>query len=488
METAAPSLTEARPGHPLAGAAAIAAGGVAVRLALAALIPLTVDEAYYVDWARHLQPGYLDHPPAVAWLIAGPLRLFGASTLAVRLPALLLLGVATLLAADLARARGGPRAATAAALLLQAAPIFGLGATLVTPDAPLALAWVGALWSLDRAGRSGPRWFLATGAFVGLAALSKLTGGLLGLACLAALVATRDGRAALRTPWPWAGGALSLAVASPMLLWNAAHGWPAFGFQATHVLGGRGFSWARLAGSLGAQAAYVSPALLVLGAGAALRALRPTGRADAGGAALAFTALPLAALFTLAAAVTPGALPHWPAPAWCSAMVLLAAAGSRHLKWAAGVGLGMAALAVAFAVVLSLPLPPLPGLGRPLDELRGWAEGARAARAVAGPRPRLAVTHWIVLGELGWYDERSPAYLGERVSGPTFYDPAPEAAGEPLLAVTVDGLGPQRERVEARLGPVEAVGAFTARAADGREIRTYRFWRPAGARRAGPTG
>ena len=24
------------------------------------------DEAYYVDWARHLSAGYVDHPPAVA--------------------------------------------------------------------------------------------------------------------------------------------------------------------------------------------------------------------------------------------------------------------------------------------------------------------------------------------------------------------------------------------------------------------------------------
>jgi len=45
---------------------AVVAAGVAIRVALAAAVPITVDEAYYVDWARHLQPGYLDHPPLVA--------------------------------------------------------------------------------------------------------------------------------------------------------------------------------------------------------------------------------------------------------------------------------------------------------------------------------------------------------------------------------------------------------------------------------------
>ena len=30
------------------------------------------DEAYYWQWAQHLDWGYYDHPPLVAWLIAAP--------------------------------------------------------------------------------------------------------------------------------------------------------------------------------------------------------------------------------------------------------------------------------------------------------------------------------------------------------------------------------------------------------------------------------
>ena len=110
----------------------------------------------------------------------------------------------------------------------------------------------------------------------------------------------------------------------------------------------------------------------------------------------------------------------------------------------------------------------------PLDDLLGWREGAAAARAVAGPS-RLAASHWIALGQLGWYDRRSPAYLGERITGPSFYDPDPLAAGEPLLVVTVDHLGPQRDSLERRLGPLEPAGEFEARQGE-RVVRTYRFW------------
>ena len=54
--TAAPPATGRR--WPLVALVIVA--GVAARLALAAAVPLTSDEAYYVDWARNLQPGYLD--------------------------------------------------------------------------------------------------------------------------------------------------------------------------------------------------------------------------------------------------------------------------------------------------------------------------------------------------------------------------------------------------------------------------------------------
>ncbi|HEX9049920.1 MAG TPA: glycosyltransferase family 39 protein, partial [Anaeromyxobacter sp.] len=263
---------EARTGTPRGVIVAVAAG-TAARLALAALVPITVDEAYYAQWAAHLQPGYLDHPPLVAWLMRAGLAL-GHGVLAARLPAIALLAATTLLAASLVRARAGERAAVLAAVLLQAAPVFSLGGALTTPDAPLAFAWVGALWSVDRAERAGARWLVATGLFLGLGALSKLTAGLLAVAILAALVSTARGRALLATRWALAGAAVALAVASPMIAWNAARGFPSLAFQAAHGMRGRSFSAARLARSIGAQAAYVSPVLFAAAAVAAVRSFR----------------------------------------------------------------------------------------------------------------------------------------------------------------------------------------------------------------------
>ncbi|HET8999281.1 MAG TPA: glycosyl transferase, partial [bacterium] len=48
----------------------IVGGGLVARAALAASFPVLPDEAYYWVWAHHLDWGYPDHPPMIAYLIA----------------------------------------------------------------------------------------------------------------------------------------------------------------------------------------------------------------------------------------------------------------------------------------------------------------------------------------------------------------------------------------------------------------------------------
>jgi dolichol-phosphate mannosyltransferase len=50
-------------------------------------VNLIPEEAYYWNYARHLDWSYLDHPPMVGWLIWLSTSLLGKSELSVRLPA-----------------------------------------------------------------------------------------------------------------------------------------------------------------------------------------------------------------------------------------------------------------------------------------------------------------------------------------------------------------------------------------------------------------
>ena len=76
------------------------------------------DELYYLACARHLDWGYVDHPPLSIALLAGIRAVFGESLFALRAAVALVAGGVSLLTADTARSLGGgPFAQRLAALI-----------------------------------------------------------------------------------------------------------------------------------------------------------------------------------------------------------------------------------------------------------------------------------------------------------------------------------------------------------------------------------
>jgi len=55
-----------------------------LRGVMAAVLPLSADEAYYWLWSQHPAWGYYDHPPMIAWLIRAGTLLLGDTPLGVR--------------------------------------------------------------------------------------------------------------------------------------------------------------------------------------------------------------------------------------------------------------------------------------------------------------------------------------------------------------------------------------------------------------------
>ena len=61
--------------------------------------------------------------------------------------------------------------------------------------------------------------------------LSKYHGVLLFAGAGVFMLASRRQRFWFATPWPYAAGLVALLVFSPVLVWNAQHGWVSFLFQ-----------------------------------------------------------------------------------------------------------------------------------------------------------------------------------------------------------------------------------------------------------------
>jgi hypothetical protein len=203
---------------------------VALRLAAAAWTPLTFDEAYYWMWSKHLAGGYYDHPPMVAFVIRLGTLIAGDTELGVRLVSILLaLPMSWAVYRATAILFGGARVAATATVLLNVTLMAAVGTLIVTPDAPLLVASSFVLFFLAKLLESGRgAWWLAVGAAVGAALLSKYTALFFGPAIVIWLAAVPKLRHWLVSPWPYLGGLVALAIFTPVIVWNADHQWVSF--------------------------------------------------------------------------------------------------------------------------------------------------------------------------------------------------------------------------------------------------------------------
>lgn len=198
-----------------------------MRLVASFALPLTGDEAYYWTWSRHLAFGYVDHPPAVAWLIAlGSLA--GHAPGFVRLAFVLAEALATLAIGGAAwRLSGDERAGAIATYAFSCVPQQKLIMAEALPDGPYVLCWALALWIVAGIARAPHATRLREGLVLGLAlggaVLSRAFGWAVVLGVLGALALPAT-RIAYRRGL-WLALPVALAAYVPFVAWNASHGW-----------------------------------------------------------------------------------------------------------------------------------------------------------------------------------------------------------------------------------------------------------------------
>src|SRR5437868_1586468 len=164
------------------------------------------DELYYLACSEHLDLGYVDQPPFIAFIAWVARHIFGESLLGLRLLPALAGGATVWLTGKLAREMGGGNFAQAlAAIAVIAAPIYLLLHHWITMNAFEPLIWVAAGWCVVRAiNRSEPRYWLWFGILIGLGMENKYTTAFLALAVLVALFLTPQ-RRFLSNSWIWMG-------------------------------------------------------------------------------------------------------------------------------------------------------------------------------------------------------------------------------------------------------------------------------------------
>ncbi len=429
-------------------------GALVMRLWVAAVMPLTFDEAYYWQWSRHPDWSYFDHPPMIAYAIAAGTRWFGDTALGVRLlPALMTIGIAWMVYRLALHYWRDQRIALIALLMALVMPLFAVGGMLATPDIPLLFFWVASLLLLVRALESNQYYdWLLMGLCAGLGLLSKLPMTLFYLGAFFALLSFAKGRATLRTPRPWIALTLSLFVALPYVIWEVQHGFASFGFhfqQGTGQLGGQAvdsLNVAQLLTFIAGQTMAASPllfAFLVLGllkpatceGGRNVGLHLPQISSDAMRQLLLWPAVVTLSVFSLASLLGKSN-PNWTAPAYLSAIVLAAGMVScalqsplaglkRAAQWGFATAAGLSLYVIIEACSPMLAFPHLPKQF-PVDQkpLAAWVDGLVADERDHGSPPFIYASNYKLASVLGFYMTGHPETQApfERQSGSAYLE------------------------------------------------------------------
>ncbi|MEE7547918.1 glycosyltransferase family 39 protein [Xanthomonas sp. Kuri4-1] len=196
----------------------------AVKLLIAARLPLFVDEAFYWQEGQHLAAAYSDLPGMTAWLARLGVALGGDHVLALRLPFLAIAALLPWLIAHIATRWFGALAGWQAGTLTLLMPLSATLGILAVPDVPMALA---AVLCMDAGARllreidAMSALELAIGLLIGALSHYRFAGvvgvGFIALLCIA------QGRTVLRDPRVWLALTIGAMGWLPLLLWNSDH-------------------------------------------------------------------------------------------------------------------------------------------------------------------------------------------------------------------------------------------------------------------------
>lgn len=203
-----------------------------IRLLAIGTADLIAEEAYYWNYANHLDFSYLDHPPMVALLIKFSTFIFGINEFGVRFMSIVCWAICVRFSYQLTRLIA-PKAWPSSIFLLSILPFFFLHSLIITPDLPLMASWSACLYYLYLAlvKEEKNAWYWI-GMWLGLGMLSKYTIVLLGPSALLYIILTRKSRILL-SPGPYIAILIASLLFSPVVYWNATHQWVSFLFQST---------------------------------------------------------------------------------------------------------------------------------------------------------------------------------------------------------------------------------------------------------------
>ncbi|KIQ97967.1 4-amino-4-deoxy-L-arabinose transferase and related glycosyltransferases of PMT family [Lysobacter sp. A03] len=382
---------------------------MAVKLLVAARLPLFVDETFYWLEGQHLAPAYSDLPGLTAWLARLGVSLGGNTELGLRLPFLMIAAAVPWLVVRITAREYGPVHGWQAGSFALLLPLAGTLGLLALPDAAMALATVLCIDAgarLLRQVSAGASLELALGLAIGALSHYRFI-AVIGVGLLALLL-LRDGRKALRDPRVWTAIAIGAAAWAPLVAWNLGNADAGLRFQLVdrHPWA---FHWDGIL-FIVIQALMVTPLLFAALLAAGWRGYR--GALPASRYFALLGSLLVLGFFSLGFfADTERVSFHWPLPGYLALLPLLPAVLTTWPRWLRGLtwltaGLG---LVVVMGYYVAVSVPDLRARAAAEkwypSNFAGWdelADAVRLERGQMGPDTRLVAGSFKIGAELGF--------------------------------------------------------------------------------------
>jgi hypothetical protein len=179
------------------------------------------DELYYLESTRHLDFGYVDHPPLSIWFLWLITSIFGDSVAVIRMVPALLSSVVVFISCKTAQKLGGGSFAVfLTALSITFMPIFMGMNSIYSMNSFEFLFWAILIYlTIDLIDEPVGRKFFVIGLVMGLGMLNKISVSWF-IAGFFVTLLISDKREWYKTGYPYFTGIIALLVFSPYIIWN----------------------------------------------------------------------------------------------------------------------------------------------------------------------------------------------------------------------------------------------------------------------------
>ena len=383
-----------------------------IRLLLAPMVGLGVDEAHYVLYGLNLDLSYFDHPPLVGWVEYISTSVFGVNEFGARVPAIVIgFFVSVFIYKLIYEINNNQKEAFVAVLALHASFLFNALFIMLMPDTLLFLLILPIIFTVIKLEQTNSYgMWIVLGILLGLAGLSKYT-AVLFIVPIVLYFIIKKRYEFLYTPKMIPAVLVALLIILPVIIWNIQNDWISFTYQSEHVVGAKTINWGGFFASLGAQAGAYNPFLVPLAYFGLYKSLKSKNNTVF---LTALFGLTLIVFFTYAS-LYKTALPHWSALFYMLFIplgVYFMLSYKKYLKFAIGFGLLLSAVAYGELAFKFIPQKDYQSLHR---DIYGWNEIIQKSnRYITNPNKQaLAVTNWTLASRAIYYNKEynSTIYL-----------------------------------------------------------------------------